>query len=271
MSNDESMDSTHHQSKLESKAAADSISKLVALKINEDSIAIAADSDNGIKDRSSKFKFTCLEDAVFPGFNDKEIQSLLFKWGLRDNCYLKRFAFDKKLHPLDIDRFFLDFVNDPVVNAQFQHCFESDVLRPDGSIKKCMDEYVDSFLVADELRKCLLTTENKGYATFSAEDRNEFVFHLFKALCLGGKLCQYEDEIEPYLKATKKIYKDFITVTRNVSGNLQVASRVFKLVDVQSSVSPLFPRQHPQNFCYVSVDPIKRNANVFYHANSSFF
>lgn len=65
-----------------------------------------------------------------------------------------------------------------------------DVTRPDGDIKKCLDEYYDSFLVSDQLRKCLLMREFEEYDTFSSQDRQEFIFHLFKALCLGGRLCQ---------------------------------------------------------------------------------
>lgn len=74
-----------------------------------------------------------------------------------------------------------------------------------------MDEYYESFIVSDELRKCLLMPEFPSYdAVFSNADRQEFIFHVFKALCLGGRLCQFEDEIEPYLDCTKKLYKDLV-------------------------------------------------------------
>ncbi|KAJ3009783.1 UNVERIFIED_CONTAM: hypothetical protein HDU68_002499 [Siphonaria sp. JEL0065] len=252
-----------------------------------------------------KFKFTWLEKTKLSGFNDKDVQSLLFKWGMQDHCYLKRFGFDRKLNPYEIDEFILNLFNDGNVNGHLKVLGTMDrwgtlgrvtsvekeetlhsvtsltffdrlsttagVVRPDGSIKKCIDEYCGSFIVADELRKCLLMEESETYPAFSESDRKEFVFHVFKAMCLGGKLCQYEDDIEPYLMATKKVYKDLITVTKDVSGKLAVSSLVFQIKSVESSVSPLFPIQHPQNFCYLSIDPIKRYVNVFYHASDVYY
>jgi hypothetical protein len=68
--------------------------------------------------------------------------------------------------------------------------FKKDIVRSNGDIKKCLDEYYDNFLVSDQLRKCLLMQEFEEYDLFSATDRQEFIFHLFKSLCLGGRLCQ---------------------------------------------------------------------------------
>nr|KAJ3419408.1 hypothetical protein HK105_006995 [Polyrhizophydium stewartii] len=141
-----------------------------------------------------------------------------------------------------------------------------------GEIKKCLDEYVDSFLVSDELRKCLLMPEYELYDIFTENDRREFIFHVFKAICLGGRLCQFEDELGPYLDVTKKLYKDLITVVKDPqTGRLRVASLIFKIKSVESSVSPLFPFEHPQNFCYVSIDPIRRHVNLWYHASDAYY
>lgn len=83
-------------------------------------------------------------------------------------------------------------------------------MRPSGEIVKCLDEYYESFLISDELRKCLLMPEFECYDIFSEQDRKEFIFHVLKALALGGRLCQFEDEMAPYLETTKNIYKDLI-------------------------------------------------------------
>jgi cilia- and flagella-associated protein 300 len=83
---------------------------------------------------------------------------------------------------------------------------------------------------------------------------------------------QYEDELEPYLTATRQIYKDLISVVKDSStGKLKVSSMVFKITDMKSSVSPLFPLKHPQNFCYFAIDPLRRNVNLFYHASDSYY
>lgn len=52
--------------------------------------------------------------------------------------------------------------------------------------------------------------ESEHYYVVGRETRGEFLFILFKHLCLGGELCQYEDHIDPYMSATKQIYKDLI-------------------------------------------------------------
>ena len=52
--------------------------------------------------------------------------------------------------------------------------------------------------------------DSDNYEMFSDEQRNEFIFLLFRHLCLGGAVCQYEDTVQPYLDATKAIYKDLI-------------------------------------------------------------
>ena len=48
------------------------------------------------------------------------------------------------------------------------------------------------------------------YDIFSEDDRSEFVFILLKHLCLGGAVCQYEDDIKPYLDTVKSLYKELI-------------------------------------------------------------
>lgn len=55
--------------------------------------------------------------------------------------------------------------------------------------------------------------ESEHYYVVGREERGEFLFRLFKHLCLGGELCQYEDTIDPYMSTTKQIYKDLIRWT----------------------------------------------------------
>jgi len=56
----------------------------------------------------------------------------------------------------------------------------------------------------------LINHECPNYKLISEVHRNEFLFRLFKHLCLGGQWCQYEDNIKPYLNTTKVLYKDII-------------------------------------------------------------
>jgi cilia- and flagella-associated protein 300 len=159
--------------------------------------------------------------------------------GMLDHCYIKRFTYDQQFQSYQIDAFLLDFFNNnpaiPVLSAgdrwgtlgrvekvekqetlhnitslTFFNRLKGTIARVNGDIKKCLDEYYENFLICDELRKCLLMPEFEFYHLFSESDRKEFIFHLFKGLCLGGRLCQFEDQLEPYLEVTKKCYKDLI-------------------------------------------------------------
>ena len=52
--------------------------------------------------------------------------------------------------------------------------------------------------------------ESESYEIFSESDRDELLFKLFTHLCLGGAVCQYEDDIQPYIDTAKNIYKDLV-------------------------------------------------------------
>jgi len=263
--------------------------------------------ENALKNKTEKvqFTFTHLPNAKFPGFNNKETKEYFEKWGLAGHTYVERFSYDKYFQSYQIDTFLQDFFNNPNVRAvlkvygsmdQWGHLGDvknikyeelnrtatsldffdvleqNRVIRSDGSIIKCFDEYTDHFLVSDELRKCLLMPEFETYDIFSEEDRKEFLFHIFQSLCLGGVICQYEDEIQKYFEISKLLYKDFVRVTRDSkTKKLNIISMVYKITDLESSLSPLFPIEHPQNFMYLTIDPLNRYVTIWYHASDSYY
>ncbi|KAJ3173440.1 hypothetical protein HDU87_007601 [Geranomyces variabilis] len=271
--------------------------------------ATAAAMQASAKDKAAadnRFRFTPIDDYRAAGFHSKEVQELLFKWGMQDHAWLRKFTYDAHFQPYELDAFLLALFNDagagqamrvlgtrdrwarlgavtrvdaePTTHTVTSLAFfdklvpGGPVIRRDGEIIKCLDEYHESFLVADELRKCLLVRDSDNYELFNDADRDEFIFCLFKALALGGKLCQYEDTLEPYLAATRAVYKDMISVAKDPqTQKLRVSSLVCRIVDVESAVSPLFPIRHPQNFCYVSIDPLKRTVHMMYHASDTFY
>ncbi len=76
--------------------------------------------------------------------------------------------------------------------------------------------------------------ESEVYETFDQNDRAEFLFNLFKNICLGGSLCQFEDHATEYLDLTKALYKDLISVTKDPSTNqIKILSEVFKIHTIQ--------------------------------------
>ncbi|GAB1293857.1 Cilia- and flagella-associated protein 300 [Apodemus speciosus] len=149
----------------------------------------------------------------------------------------------------------------------FQRLYDENIVRESGHIVKCLDSFCDPFLISDELRKVLLIEDSEKYEVFSPAEREEFLFCLFKHLCLGGSLCQYEDELKPYLDTAKLIYKDLVSVRKHPrTKEIQITSSVFK-VKAYDSVGVCYPspQEHEQTFSYFVVDPIKRHANVLYH------
>ena len=64
------------------------------------------------------------------------------------------------------------------------------IVRQSQSIVKCYDEMCGDIVVSDELRKMLLLEESDNYAVYSEKERSEFLFQIFKHVCLGGSVCQ---------------------------------------------------------------------------------
>nr|XP_021552268.1 uncharacterized protein C11orf70 homolog [Neomonachus schauinslandi] len=150
----------------------------------------------------------------------------------------------------------------------FNRLHDEDIVRDNGHIVKCLDSFCDPFPISDELRKMLLVEDSEKYEVFSQPDREEFLFCLFKHLCLGGALCQYEDVLHPYLETTKLLYKDLVSVRKNPqTKKIQITSSVFK-VTAYDGAGVCYPstESHEQTFSYFIVDPIKRHVHVLYHS-----
>ena len=64
------------------------------------------------------------------------------------------------------------------------------IVRESKSIVKCYDEMYGDIMISDELRKLLLLDDSDNYEVYSEKDRSEFLFRIFKHICLGGSVCQ---------------------------------------------------------------------------------
>lgn len=49
--------------------------------------------------------------------------------------------------------------------------------------------------VGDKLREMLLNELSENVEVFSAEEKAEFIFHLFRTLAVGGALCQPDSNL----------------------------------------------------------------------------
>ncbi|XP_028255812.1 cilia- and flagella-associated protein 300 [Parambassis ranga] len=208
-------------------------------------------------------------------------------------CY----SFDHSFYPYNSEKFAQCFFTDPVVASSlrrmeaggtvpldkpvvsvrvevvpcskvsmelFDPIYSCGILRPSGHVVKCFHDVYPDY---DELRQMLQDEDSEHFCVIGREERGEFLFILFKHLCLGGELCQYEDTIEPYISTTKQIYKDLISVQKDAeTKRIGVISTVLKVTAYDES-GRCYPgtQEQEQTFAYLIVDPLKRHVTLFYH------
>ncbi|CAH8449161.1 unnamed protein product [Schistosoma turkestanicum] len=200
------------------------------------------------------------------------------------------FTFDRMFVPYKADSFFTRFFNSiSVQNAlnipptkisvkiSYVRCtltnmdvFQklSNVRHECGTIKKRLDDVFETILISDKLRECLLLADSDSYSIFTEKEREEFLFRLLKHICIGGELCQQEDEIKPYTDTVRKIYHDLICVQRNPDSKaIEIVSHVYEVRAYDDRNNLVFPsnEEHLNTFSYAIVDPSKKNIIIFYH------
>uniref|UniRef100_A0A8C0WTY4 Cilia- and flagella-associated protein 300 n=1 Tax=Castor canadensis TaxID=51338 RepID=A0A8C0WTY4_CASCN len=193
---------------------------------------------------SGGYYFRFLPQRPFPSLSAPETTSRLRQWSMLGRMKAQAFGFDQTFQAYRKDEFVMvgtagtevkkiEAINIPCTQLSmsfFNRLYEEDIVRDSGHIVKCLDSFCDPFLISDELRKVLLVEDSEKYEIFSQPDREEFLFCLFKHLCLGGSLCQYEDVLKPYLETAKLIYKDLVSVRKHPqTKKIQITSSVFKV------------------------------------------
>lgn len=81
------------------------------------------------------------------------------------------------------------------------------IVTETGTIRGCYSEDFDGVTVTDKIRELLVNTDTENAHIFSADQQRELIFHLFKALCVGGAICQPSENLDAYMRATKALYK----------------------------------------------------------------
>ncbi|XP_069032827.1 cilia- and flagella-associated protein 300 [Embiotoca jacksoni] len=244
------------------------------------------------------FSFNRLPTKKFSFLQDKHTLALFMKWSMLGRISAQAYSFDQSFYPYNSQKFALCFFRDPDVVSSlrrmeagvwvpldkpvvsvsvepvpctkvsmelFDPIFSCGILRPSGHVVKCFHDVHPDY---DELRQMLQEEDSENYCVVGREERGEFLFSLFKHLCLGGELCQYEDTIDPYICTTKKMYKDLISVQKDPeTKKISVVSTVLKVCAHDES-GRCFPgtREEEQTFAYLIVDPYKRQVTMFYHS-----
>lgn len=238
-------------------------------------------------------------------FNEPYVKSQLQKWDLQRGSRCVAVRYTKFYHKMQAADFVLDLLNDPKVREVLQvlkggqwvslqgpvekvdvevvpaaltrlDVFDKlsegaspPIVRPNGDLSKCMEDAREGFQVSDLLRDLILNEDSENAGLYSEDERSELLWRLLEHMSLGGPCCQFEDKLEPYVETAKRVYKELVSAQKNpASGKIEVASVVYKLKGITSSgPGPcLFPAPSRQNWCYVSVDPARRLAKIWYHA-----
>lgn len=258
----------------------------------------------------------------------------LTQWDLADNISYARFSFGEKWSVAEAPAFLQDLFQQPdvqhllgfpagaasIASLKFQplrtkamsmdffdRLSESGVISATTDfIKKRLEDRIEQVAVGDELRLLLLDeygefgSSGSDFAgLFSEDDKQEFLYQLFRWLVLGGAMSQYEDKAAPYMEASKAFMKELLTVVKDEDkGGLRVASSVFAVTELnlqpakeeeegaaggaagggassaaaaaamrkkalgQSQLLKLFPHDSPCNVCWVAIDPLKRTCSV---------
>ncbi|XP_043385376.1 transcriptional coactivator YAP1 isoform X6 [Chelonia mydas] len=211
-----------------------------------------------------RFAFRYLPQKTLPALENGDTQGRLRKWSMHGRMTAQAFSFDQRFKAYQKDEFVKAFFNDPNVSANlklltasgqwttlgtkvkkteamvvpctqvsmsfFDRLYSEGVVRETGYIVKCYDDYYDGIPISDELRKVLLLEDSDHFDLFSQSNREEFLFCLFKHLCLGGTLCQFEDVLGPYLETTKALYKDLVSVQKDPeTKEIIIISTIFKV------------------------------------------
>ncbi|VDP49773.1 unnamed protein product [Schistosoma mattheei] len=79
-------------------------------------------------------------------------------------------------------------------------------------------------------KHCLLLEDSDSYSILTEKEREEFLVRLFRHICIGGEICQQEDEIKPYIDTVRKIYRDLICVQKNPDSKaIEIVSHVYEV------------------------------------------
>lgn len=193
----------------------------------------------------ANYTFHEVKNASFPTLKSKETQDLFSKWGMLNHMQILQFKFEQEFKKYKENDFLWRFFNDPNVRSSFAVCnskggfsslygkvekvifkelnknvirmdffnrlYDSGIVRKNETITRCFDIFLDDGMtVSNKLFELFLCPDSDNWDLYSEEERDEFIFHIMKRICIGGAMNQYEDKFTHYFETTKGIYKDLV-------------------------------------------------------------
>ncbi|KAJ8672648.1 hypothetical protein QAD02_003907 [Eretmocerus hayati] len=254
------------------------------------------------------YTFVPLAPRHYMGIENKDTQASFRKWGLHNNISIQDYCFNEPFQPYNkyhiAEKFFkskevasslllkegeiwtakgiladsveVKPVPCTVLNTSFFDRLadpENGVVSISGNIRQRYEMEIEGFVIYDNLRAMLLDRNDKHYNLFSDVERDEFIFRLFQILALGGSLCQYEDQLKPYVDVTRKMYRELVRVhKKEATSDLSIGTTVLQVVARDSQGEAFFPSrpEHRQNIGFLLVDGSGRQITTLLHQFGSF-
>lgn len=222
------------------------------------------------------------------------IRDNLTRWGIE--LQVRKFRFEQALDSDDA-ACVRALLRAPAVEA-WLGAVKDDVLVPlrttatsmnlfdplDGPIAQCAEVLFDGVPAHDVLRRRLMVLEcattvdgvpcdaiDDDDLLFEddisnlPDDRDEFLFHIFSLLAIGGAMCQHDVDLDAYLATTKALYRDLVTVYRSAAtGEPAISTRAFRVY-----AKHLFLTDNRLQRCYVLLERRNRTATLVYHSMAS--
>uniref|UniRef100_K3WZF8 Cilia- and flagella-associated protein 300 n=1 Tax=Globisporangium ultimum (strain ATCC 200006 / CBS 805.95 / DAOM BR144) TaxID=431595 RepID=K3WZF8_GLOUD len=161
----------------------------------------------------------------------------------------------------------------------FDRLVPAGLVSGSGALRRCLDEVYDGATASDLLKEAFVSAEaeenllegSNNANWFSLEqDQQEFIFQLFRALVIGGAMCQSDESVQPYERMVSVLYKALVSVKKHASDSLviDVTSRVYAVEDTR-----VLPASCVARFstCFVILDPRKRWLTVWRHPFQPFW
>jgi hypothetical protein len=145
------------------------------------------------------------------------------------------------------------------------------LIAPTGYIRKCMNDRIGGVEIDNLLLDMFLNESSEHAATFTNAQKGEFIFHIFRLLCVGGAMHQRDELVNDYLETTKALYKELLTVHKKATGSdgntkIEVTSKVYEVALAPTGESAVLfsgsVAEHSR--CYVVIDVKKRYATVVF-------
>lgn len=275
--------------------------------------AVAVKNDAAEKEETGTFSFNLLPEEAsgkFPLESERETRELFAKWGMDQTNTFLSFRFDERFTLEKFESFCRDFFHSPNVRAAlslpssassssasgatprgmgcckivpttavrmdfFNRLKEEGMVTPEtGRIRQCMPEYYDGIESGSMIREMVLNEDSEHALVYDEDEKDEFLFRVFRHLIVGGGMCQPEEYIDPYFRCTRELMKGLLTVrkvknavTSTGSGatkaKVEVTSRVIAVEATERDIPGLFQKENDHNLCYLIVDPSKRKVAVW--------